>query len=155
MRILVMSDSHGDPMGVREALLAQPGAEAVIFCGDGLTDVENLRSSFPEKAFYMVKGNCDWVSNLNTVGTVTFEGVKIFYTHGHIQNVKFGENEIISAARGAGANILLYGHTHVAKTDYDDGLYIMNPGSLHGGFGTYGIIDITKNGIVTNIINRK
>lgn len=155
MRIVVISDSHGDPMGVRQVLLSQSAAEAVIFCGDGIEDIESARTDFPEKAFYMVRGNCDWGSNLETVGTVTLSGVKIFYTHGHMQNVKYGDNDVIDRARSSGASILLYGHTHTPITDYADGLYIMNPGSLHGSFGTYGIVDITKNGIVTNIIGRK
>ena len=33
-----------------------------------------------------------------------------------------------------------------------DGLYIMNPGSLNGSSGTYGTLDITPAGIVTNIV---
>lgn len=37
-------------------------------------------------------------------------------------------------------------------TDYDDGLYVMNPGSLRGAYATYGILDITEAGIVTNIV---
>ena len=38
-------------------------------------------------------------------------------------------------------------------TDYDDGLYIMNPGSCNGYYATYGVIDITPKGdIVTNIV---
>ena len=53
-------------------------------------------------------------------------------------------------ARKNGADILLYGHTHIAFTDYDDGLYIMNPGSCgrpREGLPSYGIIDITKAGV--------
>ena len=52
-------------------------------------------------------------------------------------------------------DILLHGHTHIPETVYRDGLYIMNPGSLRGSYGSYGIIDITPQGIVTNIIDRK
>ncbi len=48
-------------------------------------------------------------------------------------------------------DILLFGHTHVPYTAYDDGMYIMNPGSI-GYTGTYGIVDITPSGIMTNII---
>ena len=42
----------------------------------------------------------------------------------------------------AGADILLFGHTHMPLTLYEDGLYIMNPGSCHGYYASYGIIDI-------------
>lgn len=48
------------------------------------------------------------------------------------------------------ADLLLFGHTHQPLTDYEDGLYLMNPGSLGYG-GTYGYVDITPAGIVTNL----
>ena len=48
---------------------------------------------------------------------------------------------------------MLFGHTHQALTEYHDGLYLMNPGSCHGYYATYGYIDITDKGdIVTNIV---
>ena len=74
--------------------------------------------------------------------------------HGHRKNVKFGYYGAVLAARQENADILLFGHTHSAMTDYDDGLYIMNPGSLgQAGYPTYGIIDITSSGITTKIID--
>ena len=35
MRILVVSDSHGNDSSLRRAILAQPKAEVVIHLGDG------------------------------------------------------------------------------------------------------------------------
>ena len=102
--------------------------------------------------FLQVRGNCDWGSTLPSVGEITLEGRKIFYTHGHLHNVKYGLYQIVCAARERKADILLFGHTHVPLTDYEDGLYLLNPGSLHGSQGTYGILDITPAGIVTNVV---
>lgn len=155
MRILVLSDSHGDRDAVRRAILEQPSAEVVIFCGDGENDLEAMRRSYPEKAFYLVRGNCDWGSGLELRGTLTVEGVKIFFTHGHIYSAKLTDSEVIAAARGCGADILLYGHTHSPRNDYQEGLYILNPGSCRGYLGTYGVVDLTKGGILTNIIHIK
>ena len=56
------------------------------------------------------------------------------------------------AARGGGAQGGLYGHTHTALEDYDDGLYLLNPGALNSWEATYGTVDITPQGIVTNIV---
>ena len=56
------------------------------------------------------------------------------------------------AARERKADILLFGHTHNALQEYDEGLYILNPGTLHGSEGTFGIVDITPAGIVTNVL---
>lgn len=153
MKILVMSDVHGDRGRARHALLTQTNAEAVIFCGDGESDMEAMKPDFPEKSFYMVRGNCDWGSQLNTTEVLCLDGVKIFFTHGHMYNAKMGEYDMKCAARAAGAQILIYGHTHNAVTDYDDGLYVMNPGACSGYGASYGIIEIVKGNILTNIIH--
>lgn len=152
MRILVVSDTHRDAYSLREALIRQKSAEVVIHLGDGEAETEEMKYQFPEKMFLQVRGNCDWGSCLPAVGEIVLEGKRIFYTHGYTYNVKYGLYEAISAARDRKADILLFGHTHHAMTDYDDGLYLMNPGTLSGSDGTYGIIDITKAGIVTNIV---
>lgn len=152
MRILVASDTHGDAASLRRAILAQPKAEIVIHLGDGENDVDQVKRSFPEKMFLQVRGNCDWASQLPTVGEYEAEGVKIFYTHGHVYGVKSGDYTIVSAAREHKAQILLFGHTHLAREDYEDGLYIMNPGRLSGWEPSYGTIDITPQGIVTNVV---
>ena len=152
MRILVVSDTHGNDGNLRRAILAQPKAEVVIHLGDGEEEMERAKSSFPDKTFLAVKGNCDLASSLPPLGEFTAEGVKIFYTHGHLDGVKSGQYTIVCAARERGAQVLLYGHTHNAFTDYEEGLYMMNPGSLSGWQASYGTLDITPQGIVTNVV---
>lgn len=152
MRILVTSDTHGDSASLRRAVLSQPKADIVIHLGDGGDDVERVRSSFPERTFLQVRGNCDWGSALPQTGEFEAGGKKIFYTHGHMYGVKSGDYTIISEARSRGADILLFGHTHQPREGYEDGLYIMNPGRLSGWEPTYGIIDITEQGIVLNVM---
>ena len=152
MRILVVSDSHRNVDMLRKILLVQPQAEIVIHLGDGEDDLALLKPGFPEKMFLQVRGNCDWGSNLPYSNVYTAEGVKIFYTHGHLYNVKGGLYSAVCAAREQKAQVLLFGHTHQALTDYEDGLYIMNPGSAGYGAPSYGTLDITPQGIVTNIV---
>lgn len=152
MRILVASDTHHDFHALKRAVECQPSAEIVIHLGDGADDAEDVKYLFPQKMFLQVRGNCDWGSTLPTIGEITLEGKKIFYTHGHAYNVKYGLYQIVCAARERKADIVLFGHTHQALTDYEDGLYLMNPGSLHGSEGSYGIVDLTPAGIVTNLV---
>lgn len=153
MRILVLSDSHGSDSNLRRVLLSQPKAEVVIHLGDGEAEVARAKNSFPEKTFLQVRGNCDWGSTLPDVGEYIADGKKIFFTHGHLYAVKQGLTTLVYAARERKADIALFGHTHKALTDYEDGLYIMNPGVLKDWPASYGIIDITPQGIVTNVIN--
>lgn len=152
MRILVVSDTHRDVSSLRRAIMSQEKAEAVIHLGDGAEEAQEAKLDFPGKLFYLVRGNCDWGSLLPVEGLANLAGKRIFYTHGYTYNVKYGTYEILSAARRRKANILLFGHTHQPFTSYEDGLYVMNPGSLNGSGGTYGTIDITPAGIVMNIV---
>ncbi len=153
MRILVVSDTHGDAGNLRRVLLQQRKAEVVIHLGDGEEEMDALRGSFPEKMILQVRGNCDWGSQLPLFGEITLEGKRIYYTHGHIHRVKYGYYEIAAAARERKADIVLFGHTHTPLQEYEDGLYMLNPGSLSGYGATYGYVDITPAGIVTNIVS--
>ena len=149
MRILVLSDSHGMPSRILDAVEAHPEAEALIFLGDGerkIDTVESYYHSLPN--VIKVAGNCDFSSSLPLLRVVTLGGKKIYCTHGHAEHVKYGTDELLLRARHECADIVLYGHTHTGVTCYDDGLYIMNPGSIRDGH--YGMIDIVPGGIMLN-----
>ena len=76
---------------------------------------------------------------------IEYAGKRIFFSHDHPYIVKFGYENIIAEAKRRNADIVLFGHTHNQYTEYLDGLYIMNPGSV-GMNGDYGVIDITPKG---------
>lgn len=155
MRILVVSDTHGDYLSFKTAVETQRSADVIIHCGDSQGEIDDIKLQFPNKAIIAVKGNCDFSSSLPTVETITIENKKLFITHGHLYNAKYTLYNLCCAAKEAGADILLFGHTHNALTEYDDGLYIVNPGSLHGYNASYAYIDITDKGIMTNIVKLK
>ena len=71
MRILVVSDSHGDYNSLKKAIASQPTAEVIVHCGDGAKEVESLTTDFPEKKIIAVRGNCDWSIMLLPVQTVS------------------------------------------------------------------------------------
>ena len=59
---------------------------------------------------------------------IEVEGYKIFMTHGHNYGVRYTQEYIMEAAESQGANIALYGHTHIV--DYRIGPpLLLNPGS--------------------------
>lgn len=149
MKVLVVSDTHGDVYSLKEAINQRPDAEVVIHCGDGNEDFESLKHLYPTKHFVGVRGNCDFCCAAANIETLTIEGKKIFVTHGHLYNAKYGLYNLVCAAHEAGADLLLFGHTHTPLEDYDDGLYIVNPGSCHGYERSYAYLDITEQGIVT------
>jgi len=155
LRILVLSDSHGDASAVLRAIREQPKAELVLHLGDGEEDMAEARALFRDRMFLQVRGNCDFASALPATDTMMVKGIRLFFTHGHLYSVKCGDDRLREAARSCHADVALYGHTHMAETDYEDGLYLMNPGSVRGANGSYGIVDITDAGIVTAIVRRK
>lgn len=63
-----------------------------------------------------------------------------------MEKVKFGLYNLEYEARRENCQIALFGHTHEPYTNYSDGIYLFNPGSIKDGF--YGVIDITDNGII-------
>ena len=156
MRILVISDTHGNEQGLLQAVEEQPNARAVIHLGDGAREAQAAADRFPGLPFYLVRGNCDWASTsagLLYAREETFAGKRIFFTHGHLYEVKFDLYRAAGAARERQADVLLFGHTHRAEITWDDGLLLFNPGSLSGGAdSTYGTLDITPAGIVPNIL---
>lgn len=156
MRILVISDSHGNTGVIDKILNAQPQARYVFFLGDKVDDIEDFEILYPDKVFYSVSGNCDYGSMLPTIGAETVNGVRVLYTHGHTMGVKGTVQHLIKTARDNNCGVALYGHTHIANTLYDDGIWIVNPGSCsrpREGKPSYAVIDITDKGIMPVIIN--
>lgn len=146
MRILVVSDTHNDVFGLRCAMEAQPAARMIVHLGDGERDMDALAGIFGEKKIVQVRGNGDF-NTLTPYNCIEMaEGKRIYCTHGQREKVKYGTGELKSIARQEKADIALYGHTHTPETDYEDGLYLFNPGSIRD--GNYGVVDITGAGIV-------
>lgn len=146
MRILVLSDSHGSFHNLRDVLKMHTSAEVVIFLGDGEDDFRYAKSETENRHVIMVKGNCDYYSSLDENITQTIEGKRFFITHGYVENVKFGEDRLIYKGQSLGADIILYGHTHIPVNHVVDSIQIFNPGSLRD--GNYGFIDITPKGTI-------
>lgn len=155
MRIVVISDSHGRGSIVDRIIRRENGAEAIIFLGDITSDIEDLTYEYTDKKFYIVSGNCDMFSAFPYTTVADISGVKIFITHGHTLGVKSGTATLAAAARQSNCKIALYGHTHIPNIKYEDGLYVVNPGSCarsRDGGNSYAVIDIRENGILPSIV---
>ncbi len=146
MRVLVLSDSHGQALAMKRAIEAQPSAEAVIFLGDGYRDFEYCKSIFPEKTYFQVKGNNDFHCDYPLRQTIELADKRIYITHGHYEYVKSSSAVILTKANENGCQIAIHGHTHLQKNDYYDGTHIFCPGALYN--NEYGVIDIIDNGII-------
>ena len=154
MRLLVLSDTHGRSSLIDRVLRLEITAKEVFFLGDVVSDVEEIMSEYPDRNFHIVHGNCDYFCDYPLFDIVECGGTTVYMTHGHKHFVKSGVSDILEAAKNTGAEIALYGHTHISSIDYKDGIYLINSGSLalpRDGKPSYAVIDITKQGILPAI----
>ena len=154
MKIIVVSDSHGAYQNLKRILWLNRDADIVVHCGDSRSEIDEVRLEFPDKMYVTVKGNCDWGAALAETEFFTAEGVRFMATHGHLYGVKYGLGSLEQAAREAGVNVVLFGHTHIAHNEYKDGLYMINPGSC--GYGkSFAVIEVKNGQVLANIAHLK
>ena len=140
MKILVLSDTHGDLRAQQMACeLVQP--DTILHLGDHWGDAQQLRHSFPNCEVYAVAGNCDFAPGAPLRLQLQLEGHCILLMHGHRYGVKASPLRAILAARESEAELLCFGHTHRALCEQQEGLWVLNPGSCSGPQASYGIVD--------------
>ncbi len=128
MNIGIISDTHGNYSAVEKVVSIAQKMDMWLHLGDCTPDAEYLQS-LVNVPVYGVAGNCDWpMSNTCYERIVEAEGHKIFMTHGHNYGVRYTQEYVMEAAESQGADIALYGHTHIV--DYRIGPpLLLNPGS--------------------------
>lgn len=131
MRIIVLSDSHGNARTVAEILKNhREDAAAFIHLGDGMKEWMSLKRKFRDLPMYEVRGNCDGLCDVPAVRLLELGGFRLFCTHGYLYSVKSELDTLAYAAQEQQADIALYGHTHVARQDEIGGVTLLNPGSV-------------------------
>lgn len=150
MRILVVSDTHGRLRKFDTALGMEGPVDAVFHLGDiqGTEDYFELAAECP---VYMVAGNNDDFSDLPLEKEVTLAGKKIFMAHGHCQDVHAGTCRIVNEGIKRGVDIVMFGHTHVPYLYEEEGILVLNPGSLsfprqQNHKASYIMLEIDENG---------
>lgn len=150
MKILVISDIHGCNNTAQEIITENNDVKHIIFLGDGMNTINQIETFFPEKSFYCVAGNCDFITATDE-NFLSFGGKNIFFTHGHKYYVKQQRDLSLlkERAKSIGADIALFGHTHVPHKEIDGELYLMNPGAVQQ--SSYGIIEIKDGEIILDL----
>ncbi len=157
MKIIVFSDSHRELEGMRQ-VIAREKPDYVFHLGDHDSDAEQISREFPALPVAMVRGNCDGWSDTPKTLCFVLGGLRFFLCHGHTYGVKGGYLRVSYAAREAGADVLLFGHTHERYYACQElggarRLHIMNPGACgYSWEPSYGRI-ILENGQIREIGN--
>jgi uncharacterized protein len=158
VRILVISDSHGSRELFRLIVERNgPSCGALVFCGDGAGDFVSCMddaaadSEFaecvpPVAAFAEGNGDSDRFPARFNPGKkqddevfheltiphrqiLAAAGHTMYIVHGHEQGVYYGTESLEEEAKAVGADIALYGHSHITDETRGD-VYKMNPGSI-------------------------
>jgi uncharacterized protein len=117
----VISDTHG--LLRPEALAVLRGSDYIIHAGDIgdpaiLTQLGKLAPVTP------IRGNVDrqaWAKKIPVTNVLEVGGVTIYMLH--------NLNELDLKPEAAGFDVVVYGHTHVAKAETRNGVLYFNPGS--------------------------
>ena len=143
MKIVVVSDSHGNLTLLQEILNKNYDADYFIHLGDFELPTYLMSS------FLFVKGNCDYLVENNLYKDIVIGGLKIHLEHGDKINYSDFDNYIISKH----CAIFLFGHIHKKIALKIDNTYVFNPGSLtrprDSNKGSYLLLIIDNNKNIT------
>lgn len=153
MKLLIFTDSHGRLQPMLD-IVSREAPDAVFHLGDMVRDGDALAAACPDPAFYQVAGNCDLFYNggapLEQVARLA--GKTVFYLHGHTRSVKTGIGAAVAQASALGADVLLYGHTHIPFCETVDGVLVLNPGAMQN--GRWAILSWTEGGEIRAELRR-
>lgn len=148
MLIAVVSDIHRSNRHIEMIKNMIKKADVLLNLGDNVEDGEELAQSFKGET-YIVKGNCDFSHVYPSDRLIELNGKKIFMTHGHLYGVKISMNSIYYKGKEVGADVVVFGHSHMGGIEQGSDMILMNPGSPslpRLGKGTIGFLEIDDNG---------
>ena len=142
MLIAVFADSHGDLSGMCAAI-DEYKPDMALHLGDYARDAEELQRRYPRLDIRYVRGNCDrWDDDVPDYLRLVADGVWIYMTHGHRQNVKMTLDALANAVHFSGAQLGLFGHTHCPELKRMGDVTLFNPGSAGRGRRSWGFVTV-------------
>lgn len=130
MKILVISDSHGDIDSFLDYYKKIDGVELILFLGDYTRDAREIERVTGKKLL-AVKGNNDIFDNFYKEELIfSINDVKILMTHGHRYAVNYSIDKLYYRAKEEEVDIVMFGHTHVPFAEKVDDILFLNPGSI-------------------------
>ncbi len=147
MKVGVLGDTHGKIEKAEKAIEQMGDIELLLHTGDHYADALALENSSGIKVKGVV-GNCDGFAPGPVEELFEIQGVTIYLTHGHLFGVKYGLTKLKTKARELGAQIVIFGHTHLPYQDKKDDILFLNPGSItfprFSGEHSFAIVDFQE-----------
>ena len=157
MKILVISDTHGETGKAEEVIKVNNQIDLIIHLGDCFRDAQKLAELFPLIQMEYIYGNSDFVlGEVPAEKVLEYQGKRILITHGHRYSVKWDYNKLCKKAEEMRVDLLLFGHTHVADIVKKEEYILLNPGSISdprdNASESYAIIEINEHSIEPSLI---
>lgn len=149
MKILVVSDTHNSHRNLEKVVEKEKDIDLFVHLGD-VEGGEDYIEALVDCPVHILSGNNDFFSDLPREEEFYVAGKRIFITHGHYYYVSMNEDRLREEAKNRGADIVMYGHTHRPACSDENGLLVLNPGSISyprqiGRKPTYMIVHIEQN----------
>jgi len=129
-RLLVISDTHGNLANAQKAINLMGSIDLIVHAGDHYLDALKISRSAVIPVVG-VAGNRDYSSEAAEEELFCVEDSKLYVTHGHQYAATARVSGLQKRAKHLGAQVVIYGHTHVPHLEVLDGRMYLNPGSLH------------------------
>ena len=152
MKLLVLSDSHGNLSHMEEAVL-RVRPRMILHLGDCWRDGERLRDLFPDIPFHQVPGNCDYRPDEPAERLLFLEDKRVLMCHGHTYGVKQSLLTAGYTAEEQNLDLFLFGHTHKPLVDMRGKTLFLNPGSIGDPRRpTYGVVKLENGRLDGHIV---
>ena len=124
-KVLILSDSHGLTAEIAK-IKERHQLNYMIHCGDSELDMDAEVLT----GFYKVAGNCDFDPKFSNEEITFIEETRFLIVHGHLHQVKSGLLPLSYRAKEENADVVCFGHTHIAGAEKIDDQLFINPGSI-------------------------
>lgn len=129
-RIGIVSDSHGRTACLEQMVKEAGNIDLWIHAGDIGKDKAFLEE-FSGVPVVIVRGNNDYEPPFYELEKEwTVDNIRIYLCHGHQWRAPMRERSLEYKASECGADLVIYGHTHVQKSWQYEQSWIINPGSI-------------------------
>ena len=147
MKLLVISDTHGNFTLALKAHTLSGQIDAIVHLGDGFSDADLMRELLDTHVI-SVAGNCDLGSSAPRELLWECEGKRILLTHGDTYGVKAGLVSLKRRALEVKADLVLFGHSHLATQELQSDILYLNPGTMTSTAieKSYAIVAVTPGG---------
>ena len=137
MKILLVSDSHGNNSALDELAIKYPNMDLYLHAGDSAS------TSWSIQPFESVLGNCDYYDDFPRFMKLPIPGGYLYMQHHPTIDTRMLKLDHV--------RLFIHGHAHRRRLEAIDGITFVNPGAIsfpRDGFDlSYAIIEVDEKNI--------